>query len=315
MNWVKKGLIYKPDGKFEWSQSHAHVVCADITYKDKIRIYYSSRDTKGRCIASFLDLNPYNLSEILYVHEKPILNLGGPGLFDDCGIMPTWLLNHPNGEKWLYYIGWTVRNTIPYHNSVGIATSIDGINFTKKFEGPVLHTIATEPYFNGSCCVLFDKGIFKIWYLNCTNWYKSNDNKMEPCYHIKYAESTDGINWVREGKVCIEYKSNEEGGISRPSVIIENGIYKMWYSFRAIDDYRENIDRSYRIGYAESSDGINWIRKDEQVGIDISETEWDSQMIEYPLIIDLLDEKIMFYNGNGFGASGFGYAIMDNKIK
>jgi hypothetical protein len=309
MIWEKKGLIYKPEGKFGWDKTHAHVVCADTGYADKVRIYYSARDEKGRCIASFLDLNPDNLSQVIYVHDKPILELGKPGTFDDCGIMPTWFLQHPNGEKWLYYIGWTVRNTIPYHNSVGIATSIDGTNFSKKFEGPVLHTIATEPYFNGSSCILYDKGIFKMWYLNCTHWILI-DGKQEPCYHIKYAESEDGINWVREGVIAIDYIDELEGGISRPSVIIEDGKYKMWFSTRAYYDYRKDKTKSYRIGYAESDNGIDWTRKDKEVGIDISEKGWDDFMIEYPLVIDYKDQKVMFYNGNGFGETGFGYALL-----
>ena len=311
MNWIKKGLIYKPNNEFGWNKTHAHVVCAHEIDEETLRIYYSARDEKGRCQASYLDLEKQNLSNVKYVHNQPILQLGAPGTFDDCGIMPTWLLPHPNGELWLYYIGWTVRNTIPYHNSIGLAVSTDGKHFTKKFEGPLIHTIATEPYFNGSASILFDKGVFKIWYLNCTHWYPAPDGKMEPCYHIKYAESADGIYWKREGKIAIDYLNETEGGISRPSVMIENGIYKMWYSYRAIDDYRQNTARSYRIGYAESTDGVNWSRKDNEVGIDISTEGWDSTMIEYPLVINLLGQKVMFYNGNGFGASGFGYAEME----
>jgi hypothetical protein len=307
-HWIKKGLIYKPNGEFGWNKTHAHVVCADLLDNDTLRMYYSARDEKGRCHASFLDLDANDLSNVKYVHPNPILDLGKKGTFDDCGIMPTWLLNHPNGEIWLYYIGWTVRNTIPYHNSIGLATSRDGVNFSKKFEGPIIHTIATEPYFNGSASILFDQNIFKIWYLNCTHWYDAPDGRVEPCYNIKYAESTDGIYWNRKGEVAIECKNKDEGGISRPSVMIENGIYKMWYSYRAIDDYRENKLRSYRIGYAESTDGIKWERLDDQAGIDISLQGWDSLMIEYPLVMNHLGEKIMFYNGNGFGASGFGYA-------
>ena len=103
-----------------------------------------------------------------------------------------------------------------------------------------------------------------------------------------------------------------EGGISRPSVIIEDGIYKMWFSARAKTDYRTNRNRSYRIYYAESADGIEWIRKDAEAGIDVSEnsSDWDYEMIEYPLVINHLDEKILFYNGNHFGQSGVGYAVL-----
>lgn len=312
MKWNKKGLIYCPNGNQEWNANqYAHVVCADVNYPDKIRLYYSCRDSKGRCQASFIDLDKNNLSKVIYEHPEPILPLGKPGSFDDCGIMPTWFLQ--NGEeKWIYYIGWTVRNTIPYHNALGLAVSKDGIHYHKKYEGPIISTIAEEPYFNGSACFLWDKGKYKCWYLNCTEWIEV-DGKMEPCYHIKYAESNDGVHWDRKGIVAIDYKNELEGGISRPSVLIEDGIYKMWFSSRAKHDYRNNIKNSYRIFYAESLDGITWQRKDDEVGIDISfdPNEWDSQMIEYPLVIKHEGEIILFYNGNQFGKTGVGYALLE----
>lgn len=311
MNWNKKGHIFVPDGSLDWAKSYAHVVCTDTSNDDYIRVYYSARDAKGRCQASFLDLDANDYSKVLYVHQEPILELGVKGLFDDCGIMPTWL-TEVDGKKWLYYIGWTVRNTIPYHNAIGLAISEDGINFKKAYEGPIIHTIATEPYFSGSACILQDGGIFKVWYLNCTDWYDAPDGRVEPCYHIKYAESEDGIYWKREGKIAIDYKDGVKSGISRPCVVKENGIYKMWYSFRAIDDFRTNKARSYRIGYAESKNGIDWQRKDEEVGIDVSENGWDSEMIEYAMVFKHRDKLIMFYNGNGHGESGFGYAVYED---
>jgi hypothetical protein len=303
-------LIYKPEGLHGWDQTHAHVVCVDTNYDDIVRVYYSARDDKGRCQASFLDLNVHNLEEVVYVHPHTILDLGTAGTFDDCGIMPTWFLE-VNNQKWLYYIGWTVRNTIPYHNAIGLAVSDDGVHFRKAFDGPVVHTIATEPYFNGSACVFEENGVFKIWYLNCTHWLEV-DGRQEPCYNIKYAESVDGINWQRNGVVAIDYKGKPEGAISRPSVLKEDGIYKMWYSTRAESDYLDNVSRSYRIGYAESLDGIEWTRKDEEVGIDVSPEGWDSGMVEYPMVFVNQGKKILFYNGNGSGKSGFGYAIWED---
>ena len=41
-------------------------------------------------------------------------------------------------------------------------------------------------------------------------------------------------------------------------------------------------------------------------GIDVSESGWDSEMISYPYIVEGEGELFMFYNGNGFGRSGFG---------
>jgi hypothetical protein len=89
--------------------------------------------------------------------------------------------------------------------------------------------------------------------------------------------------------------------MSKPCVIQENNMYKMWYSYRG---------QSYRIGYAESDDGIHWIRTDEKVGIDVSDSGWDSEMIEYPCVFDHKGERYMLYNGNGYGKTGFGLAIL-----
>jgi sucrose-6-phosphate hydrolase SacC (GH32 family) len=135
---------------------------------------------------------------------------------------------------------------------------------------------------------------------------------MEPSYHLKYAESKDGIHWERSGLIAIDYRDEIEGGISRPSVLIENGLYKMWFSARAKTDYRKNRARSYRIYYAESQDGKTWIRKDDEAGIDVSHqvNDWDYEMIEYPLVVKHQDETMLFYNGNHFGQTGVGYAIL-----
>ena len=78
----------------------------------------------------------------------------------------------------------------------------------------------------------------------------------------------------------------------------------MWYSY--------SIDK-YRIGYAESLDGIKWERKDEQVGITVSEFGWDSESIEHCYVFNHLNSKYMLYSGNDFGKSGFGIANLDSS--
>ena len=129
---------------------------------------------------------------------------------------------------------------------------------------------------------------------------------------IKYAESSNVTDWKRTDQICLPYKFEGEA-IARPSVINENGGYRMWYCFRGSVDYRYHKGQSYRIGYAESHDGISWTRKDEDVGIERSESGWDSLMIAYPFVFNHRNEKYMLYNGNGFGESGFGYAVMTDQ--
>jgi len=309
--WIKKGLIYKPSGDAWWSRTHASVPTVDITDPKLWRIYFGTRDEMNRNRISYIDVEVGNPANVLYRHDTPVLDLGRLGTFDDCGVMPSWILNH-DGKKYLYYIGWTARTTIPYHNSIGLAISMDGGRTFEKFsEGPLFGETYLEPFFTGTSCVLVENGVWKNWYLSCTGWTNVGD-RVEPRYHIKYAESGDGINWDRRGIVAVDYKSDTEAGIVRSSVLRERGLYRMWYSYRGGVDYRTNPKTSYRIGYAESENGIKWRRMDDCAGIDVSSEGWDSEMIEYPHVIPHCGAKYMFYNGNKFGDSGFGFAELSD---
>ncbi len=308
MRWRKGGLIYKQEGKHPWGKTHAQCPIVDVIDDRVLRIYFGTRDEENRTYTTYNEFDAKNPKEILYEHDEPVLTPGDIGTFDDCGAMPSWIVNYED-KKYLYYIGWTVRNTIPYHNSIGLAVSIDGGKSFKKFSnGPIFSPTYIEPYFTGTSCVLIDEGIWKNWYLSCTKW-EVIAGKAEPFYHIKYAESKDGINWVRNGKVAIDFKDENEGGIVKASVIKEKDLYQMWYSYRKGSDYRINRDNSYRIGYAESGDGKIWVRKDAENVFSGSDDGWDSEMQAYPHVIKYAGKKHIFYNGNGFGRSGFGYAI------
>jgi len=309
MRWIKKGVIFSSVGENPNMMSHSAIPFAEVNKNGTIRIYFSSRNTKGQSLPYFLDLNSDNLNEIISVHSEPLFALGELGTFDDNGIMPSCIVNYGN-RKYLYYIGWNPQITVSYRLSVGLAISDDsGETFTKFSKGPICDRSINEPYFNTAPYVIVENKTWKMWYISCTGW-KIVNNYPEPQYHVKYAESCDGINWNKKDIVCIDYDDFTEA-IGRPCVIKENNIYKMWYSFRSITNYRSSRDSSYRIGYAESSDGIKWERKDHLVGIEKSDDGWDSEMIEYCHILDINGKKHMFYNGNGFGKTGFGYAVLE----
>ena len=302
MKWIKKGLIFEPKGNFYWMLTHAAVPTADIIVGDLYRIYFATRDRDNRSYTAYIEIDIKNPKEILYISENPVLKPGALGTFDDSGAMVSLIVNH-EGKKYLYYAGWNLGVTVPFRNSIGLAISQDGgKTFDKYSEGPIIDRNIIEPYFVGNPSVIIDENVWKMWYLSCVKWVMEND-KPKHYYHIKYAESKDGINWDRRGIVCIDFKSKEEYAISRPCVIKEDGTYKMWYSYRGGRD-------TYRIGYAESADGIMWERKDEEAGIDVSESGWDSEMICYPWVFEHKGKKYMLYNGNSYGKTGFGYAIL-----
>ncbi|HEY9868988.1 MAG TPA: hypothetical protein V6D08_07465 [Candidatus Obscuribacterales bacterium] len=302
MKWRKLGRIFVPDGTVDWMRSHAAVPVVDRIDSDVVKVYFSPRDAQGRSYTGYVVVDLRAPTKILDVSREPVLSPGRLGAFDDSGAMGTCLIDVGH-EKYFYYIGWNLGVTVPFRNSIGLARSVDGgVTFTRYAEGPIIDRTPLEPHFTASCCVLHDESRYRIWYLSCLDW-ESVNGKPQHRYHIKYGESPDGINWERKGLVAIDFKSEDEYAISVPRVIRDKSGYKMWYSYRG---------RSYRIGYAESPDGYVWERRDELSGIDVSDTGWDSEMICYPCVFDHNGERYMFYNGNGYGQSGFGLAVLDS---
>jgi hypothetical protein len=136
------------------------------------------------------------------------------------------------------------------------------------------------------------------------------DGRPEPLYVIKYAESEDGIEWWRGNRTSIEPSHPEEAN-ARPWVVRGRGGYRMWFCHQRSRGYRSDPRASYRIGYAESVDGEAWVRKDDEAGIDVSDSGWVSVMVTYPSVYEYRGALHLLYNGNGFGASGIGHAVAE----
>lgn len=301
--WRKIGQIYCPSGEKDWLHSHAAVPIAEYVEADIFRIYFSSRNTRNQSLTGYVVVDITRPQNILELSNIPVLTPGNLGEFDDSGAMATWLVCH-DGKRFLYYIGWNLGVTVPFRNSIGLSVSEHGGEFRRYAAGPVVDRSMTEPHFVASCCVLPDQDKWRMWYLSCTGW-KMRSGKPEHRYHIKYAESNDGVSWRREGVVAIDYLDDTEYAISRPSVIRDEDCWRMWFSHRG---------SSYRIGYAESNDGIRWKRLDAHCGIDVSKLGWDCEMIEYPFVFDHAGVRYMLYNGNGYGKTGFGLAVLEQNL-
>ncbi|NDF12334.1 MAG: hypothetical protein EB060_05940 [Proteobacteria bacterium] len=305
MTWQKMGNIFDPRTHTEWAGSHAQVP-AVLVKKDVIRIYYADRFKDNRSFTTFLDVDRKDPSKVVYFHKKPLLDFGKPGTFDDNGIMPATVVE--NGKQvYLYYSGWNQGISVPYRNSTGLAISEDGgQSFTRAFEGPVMERNAREPYLAVTPWVIKEDKLWRAWYISGLRWEKV-DGKFEPVYVIKYAQSEDGIEWERPNITSVPQKHEMEA-FSHPCVVKRGEKYCMWYCFRDSKDYRDGTG-SYRMGYAESKDGIHFTRADNKAGIDVSKEGWDSTMICYPTIVEVDGRLLMFYNGNGFGRTGIGYAV------
>jgi hypothetical protein len=301
MNWKKLGCIFTVDKKSTWMHSHAAVPFAQQISGDLYRVYFSARDAESRSRTGYFEIDLKALKDVLKVSDSPVLDIGKTGQFDDSGAMLSWITPSKSAQHY-YYIGWNRGLNVPFRNSIGLA--IQKGDSLEKLAGPVVDRSPVDPCFTASSCVLNEGSEWKMWYLSCIEWEKTSTG-FRHLYHIKYATSSDGIQWSRNPEPCIDFADDGEYAISRPSVLKKAGIYHMWYSYRG--DF-------YKIGYATSKDGVNWTRKDDHAGISVSERGWDSQMIEYPHVFEHDGKFYMLYNGNGYGETGIGLAVLTDRL-
>lgn len=301
MRWRKLGRIYAPLPLGDWAVSHAAVPIALRIDTHRWRIYFSSRDSRNRAHTAFFEIDLRRPDQTLRVSDRPVLFPGTLGAFDEDGAMGSWIVR--DGDRLLlYYTGWNVGVTVPFRNSIGLAESHDGgESFQRISSGPVLDRGIHDPFFVANPSVLVQEGRWRMWYLSCVEWKAEMTGPLHR-YRIHYAESSDGVEWRRQGLVSIDFKNRDEIALSRPCVLDDADRWRMFYSHRG---------SSYRIGYAESADGRSWRRLDDETGIDISPSGWDSEMIAYGFVFDAEGQRYMLYNGNGYGATGIGLAVME----
>lgn len=306
MAWVKKGLIIKPEGQRDWLTTRAMLPTAMHLGGDIYRIYFSGGDDNNQSRIGFIEIDINEPEKILKLSDAPVLDMGQPGCFDDCGVSPTWVVNH-EGKVYLYFMGWNRGSAVRVSEISGLAISHDGgLTFERHSRVPVIDRTAAEPFLILviTCIIVTPEGVWRMWYDSTDAWLTPD----LPKYNIKYAESRDGINWERKGVISVDYKSPEESRISKACVLYEDGLQKMWYCHAMGKN-------GYRMGYAEglpTLDGTGFIRKDEQVGITVSAEGWDSEMICYPMVFNHKGKKYMLYCGNGYGRGGIGYAVWED---
>jgi predicted GH43/DUF377 family glycosyl hydrolase len=298
MSWRKRGHLYVPDGSLPWARSYAANPVAEHIEGDLFRIYFSSRDEKNRSSIGFVEIDITKPDNILRIADKPVLSPGDLAMFDDSGASIGCIVN-VGDKRYLYYMGWHLTVTVPWQNALGLAVSTGADeSFTRHARFPVVPLDETDPYTISYPWVSHENGKFRMWYGSNIAWGAAKEDMR---HLIKYAESTDGIHWTRSNQISIDFSGPGEYAICKPCVIKDADRYRMWFCARGM---------AYRIYYAESDDGVVW-RRQAEPDLSVSETGWDSEMVEYPYVFDHAGERYMLYSGNTFGRTGFGLAVRD----
>jgi len=155
---------------------------------------------------------------------------------------------------------------------------------------------------SGPTSVIYHNGIYEAWLFGVDDTDTGR---------IGYATSTDGIEWTKYENNPVLVLGNEgewdEANADHACVLFIDSIYKMWYM--------GEDGQSARIGYATSSDGINW---DKYIGNPVlglgSLGSWDENEVMHPCVV--FDGNIyhMWYNGYGQDVQRTGYATSEDGI-
>jgi hypothetical protein len=316
MKWTKLGKIFNPLNHNLPNSCHGFAQSPQsLVFDNFIRVYFSTRkkDGSGKYLSyiSFVDFDR-DFQSIINVSNKEVIKLGDLGCFDEHGIFPMNVLREDNHIT-AFLSGWNRKISVLIDGSIGIATSKDnGLTYQRLGPGPILTSSLHEPFLVGDPFVIKVQNKYHMWYIYGKKWVPGNgEREFERVYKIGHAISYDKLNWEKDNTqiICDKINSNECQAL--PTVFEYNNQYHMYFCYRDVIDFRLNKDKSYKIGYAKSSNLKDWKRMDSSAGIEVSKSGWDSEMMCYPHTFKVDNKIYMLYNGNDFGKLGFGLAKLN----
>lgn len=300
--WRKTGRIFEPNLA---GFSHGSLPCA-VHYKgDRFVIFFTCRDAEQRSQGFMSYATLANGRMELIGTPKLVMTHGAPARFDCDGAIGVCIVTH-GGRHYLYYVGWQNLPDGLWKCDTGRAIlDLDHLTCEKEFVGPVLGRDKVNPLFAAATAMYVEGDHWRTWYNSGISWTKTDSGWLHH-YGIHHAHSANGVDWTCDPGLVLPFKDEYEYAFGRPTVMRQDGVYLMWFAHRASKDIA-----TYRIGFAYSHDGFAWNRRDDLAGIDVAGEGWDSEMICYPYVFEHKGEYYMLYNGNGYGKTGFGLAVLD----
>jgi hypothetical protein len=85
--WKKRGLLYSCSGNNGFDFSHCHKPTPLILSDNLMRVYFGVRDKNSSTRTTFVDIDTTDINnlKVVYIHDKPVIDIGKIGAFDDSG--------------------------------------------------------------------------------------------------------------------------------------------------------------------------------------------------------------------------------------
>lgn len=302
MRWRKLGVIFSPQGDKRHPKLLTHAANPLPVRLDGnlYRVFFSGRDALNRSSVGAVDIDIVK-RKVVREHVEPFFQHGPAGSFYADGVS-IGNCYEAAGNRYMLFMGWRNPADVHWRGEIGRLLVDADLSLSLDNAAPFMPLDDEDPVSLSYPWVLPTSkgGGYAMWYGSTIDWDGSNG---EMVHVIKSASSEDGEHWQRQG-LSVPFAIGEAQAFSRPTVVRDSSGLHMWFSFRS------GAGETYRIGYAYSDDGAAWELRNDAAGIDVSNDGWDSEMIEYPFVLDHAGERYMFYNGNGYGRTGFGIAVL-----
>ncbi len=299
MKWTKLGRIYKPRPLHPKLVTHAANPLAVPLEGDSFAVFFSGRDDQNRSSVGRVDIDIAK-RQVIAEYDQPVFVHGEPGTFYEAGVS-IGSCYAVGDTRYVLFMGWQVPVGQHWRGEIGRLRLADDLTMCLADTTPFLGLTDDDPVSLSYPWVQRGADGFHMWYGSTLSWNAGND---EMIHVIKHAWSADGEVWQRSAGAAVPWHIGEAQAFSRPAVLKLGGSLHMWFS------YRSGSGETYRIGHAVSEDGASW-RSDPAGDLDVSHTGWDAGMVEYPFVFSHRNQILMLYNGNGYGESGFGLAVLE----
>lgn len=298
--WTKHGRFYQGGTK---GFTHASHPCLTNIDQNDFLLAHTERDSSGK---SHIFLSRVEISDGVVSFKtspKMVLSPGPTGYFDCDGVISTTFVRTET-DLYLFYVGWqNLPNGMWICETGRIRVDTEKLTVEREFDGPIMSRNRKNPLFVAATAVTYQDGAWNAWYNSGLEWKNQANGSYRHRYGIFFGESVNGIEWNYSDQLCVPFLNDNEYAFGRPSIILLDGVYVMFYAHRATA-----VSEKYRIGLSFSFNKIDWVRRDEMSGIDTSNDSWENEMVCYPYIFRHQNFLYLFYNGNAYGKTGFGFA-------
>lgn len=220
------------------------------------------------------------------------INCGGSGAWDDSDLYTGGAILDGGVYK-VFYCGVNATGIA----RSGLATSTDRTYWNKSAANPILsigNSSAWDSKMAAVSCVIKESSTYKMWYVGGNG----------TCSKIGYATSTDGTNWSKYSENPVlspgSAGSWDDANLSSAWVINDSGTYKMWYTGAS--------GATYKIGYANSSDGLCWTKYASNPVVSTGASSWEQTSVAFPSVVKVGNEYRMWYSGEDDTNWTTGYA-------